>query len=274
MITDPQRHHVYSNLGWVDHGGLWILDVRTGSERLERVSDARYLTILSGAEGHFAIVHHFDGSRLLVTVQTYEQPTAPLASIEIRGWAPKATGDAAAWAHAPSAFVGYLNGDATGASGYYVLRVEDLRPKIARLDWFNSADYDLGYQAIVGVTLTPRSDELVFGVQRSSQLVRCTTDGARVLGKVQLSGHVGNPDPRFRSSAPELLATDYDVLACVDATTWQVSRSYDGGAGDGLRHFIGSPWWPDDEQVVVVSRPAAGDVMVLDMASLRSSAGS
>lgn len=223
------------------------------------------MQLMPGAADCFVIVHHFDGSRILVTVQTYQNPGSTLALIDVRGWKPALEGDMHLWSLVPTSFVGYLNDAATGAAGYYLVRIEEGRAEVSRLDWFTGAIYDLDYQSIVGVADVPGSDQLVFGIQRSSELVLCAGDGRTAVKNVRLTGHVGNPVPRFRTKRAELVVTDYDVLVCVDAVRWEVTRDHDGGAGTGKRHFIGDPWWPETEDRVAVARPAASDVQLLDM---------
>lgn len=110
----------------------------------------------------------------------------------------------------------------------------------------------------------PETDELLFGVVRSSELVLCAPDSASVIRQVRLTGNLGNPEPYVRRHAPEVWAINYDTVVRVDRRQWQVTGDHFGGG----RRFLGRLGWPPDERHVVVPRPGCGDVLVLDPADL------
>ena len=95
MITDPAERYVVANLGWIDHGGVWRFDARTGTANAIPLSDARL--VRGGAGDLFTAVHHFDGDRLLITAQSYERPDVAVAWVDVRGRRSAMTGDPAAW---------------------------------------------------------------------------------------------------------------------------------------------------------------------------------
>lgn len=73
------------------------------------------MTLIAAVSDHLAIVHHFDGSRILVTVQTFDAPASLsdthhwMSGVGSQCWrAPRARG-----ARSPE-----YNDAATGAAGY------------------------------------------------------------------------------------------------------------------------------------------------------------
>jgi hypothetical protein len=269
MITDPAERYVISSLGWVDHGSVWRFDARTGTTGALPLSDARYLVVREGLGELFTAAHHFNGDRLLITAQSYERPDIAVAQVDVRGWRPAMTGAPAAWHGLQQAHVGYLSDSATGAAGYFVVVIGPEQARVARLDWFDDPMYDHGYQGVVAVATVPETNELLFGVQRSSDLVLCAPNSAAVIRRVRLAGHSGNPEPYVRRHAPEVWAMDYDTVVRVDRRHWQVTGDRFGGdIGEQPRMFLGGLGWPPDERHVVVPRPGSGDVLVVDPVSL------
>ena len=168
------------------------------------------------------------------------------------------------WVDHGSMWRGYLSDSATGAAGYFVVVIGPEQATLTRLDWFDDPAYDHDYQAVVAVATVPETNELLFGVVRSSDLVLCAPNSAAVIRLVRLTGNLGNPEPYVRRHAPEVWAMNYDTVVRVDRRHWQVTGDRFGG--DSL--FLGSLGWPPDERHVVVPRPGSGDVLVLDPADL------
>jgi hypothetical protein len=270
LISDASTRYVVSNMGWVDHGSLWCFDVATGMESVVGLSEAKHLSIGAGTGvERFSVVHHFGGGRLLVTAHAFREPERALASVDVRGWRPVASGDAQAWAGLPRAHIGYLNDDATGAAGYFVVRIGGGAATVDRLDWFNNA-YDQMYQSVIAVAEVPETGESLFGVQRSSDLVLADAVTGVVVRRVALAGRHGNPVPKLRRTAPELWAVDHDTVVRLDRRSWTVTGAFRGQLpGDhGVRMFLGDLWFASDEQLAVVPRPGSGDVLTLDTSSL------
>ncbi len=71
MLIDPEERTIVSSLGWVDGGALWVLDVATGRARTDRLGDAKYLSLHAGLSAHFAVLHHYDDSRAVITVHGF-----------------------------------------------------------------------------------------------------------------------------------------------------------------------------------------------------------
>ena len=205
-----------SNLGWVDRGSLWRFD--SASSRVEQIqlSDAKHLVLQAIGGDEFTAVHQFDGSRVEITGHAFGKPGDVLRRVAVTGWAPKVDGRLAPWPHAVSHFVTWLNDAATGAAGYYLISVTGREAAIDRLDWFDGSSYDLGYQSVIAVRKVPESGELVFGVQRPSQLVVIPPADSGAVRRVGLNGGYGNAVPYVRATASEVWAVDYDTLVRLD----------------------------------------------------------
>lgn len=265
MITDSNQRVALSNLGWVDHGAIWRFDSTTGAVDHIQVGNGTYLVLQTWGAADFAAVHHFDGSRVEITTHSFANPTQVTRRVVVTGWEPTVSADLAPWPETPSHFVAWLNEDATAASGYFLISVHDRQVSIERLDWFDGDSYDLGYQSVGAVSPVPDSEDLVFGIQRSSHLVVVSPLPTRTVRRVALSGNYGNAVPHLRLVASEIWAVDYDTLVRLDWRTWEVTgtlRLQDAAAG--ARMFVGDLWMPPDESYLLVPRPGMGDIVAVD----------
>ncbi|MFP5487626.1 MAG: hypothetical protein ACLGHQ_04900 [Acidimicrobiia bacterium] len=272
MIVDPSQTVVLSCLGWVDHGSLWKYDVTAGVPTLLPLSDAEFLRVFAGDERYFVVQHHWGASRFRVTAHAWDHPEVSVGAIDVSGWVPNVSGDRSVWAGLPTAFVGALDHDATGAAGHYVLTTNGGSPTVTRLEWFDER-YDHGYQGVISVLRLRRDAMLLFGVQRSSDLVLTDVAGGSELRRVPLAGAFGNPHPFQSRLGHDIWTTDYDTIVRLDSRSWAVlgERMLQPAAA-GTRMFVGDVWLPPDESMVVVARPGVGDVLVLDPRSLDVSA--
>ena len=265
MITDQRRLIALSNLGWIDHGSVWRFDAASGRVDSIRLSDASHL-VLQGTDGdEFTAVHHFGGSRVEITAHPFTAPANVLRRVVVTGWAPRVDSGLAPWPPAVSRFVAWLDDNATGSAGYFLISVTGTEAAVERLDWFDASSYDLGYQSVIAVREVPGTGELVFGIQRSSHLVVISPGHRGAARQVSLSGRHGNAVPHVRHTAPEVWAVDYDTLVRLDRRTWQVTgtiRLQD--APEGTAMFIGDLWMPPDEAFAVVPRPGMADIAVVD----------
>jgi hypothetical protein len=268
MIGDPSGRWFVSSLRWVDRGAIWRFDADSEVATSIRLSDATHVQVSAGVGELFTAVHHFNGARLLLSVQSYSDPGRPLSWIDVRDWAPAISGDVAAWRGLPQAYTGYLNEDAMGTAGYFVIRVGREGVSVDLLDWFGDA-YDHGYQSVTSVVEMPDGD-LLFGVQRSSDLVLCAADTLQVVRTVPLTaGYFGNPVPFLRRFAPEIWALDYETVVRVDYRDWQITGSVTlQPAGGGGGRPPGVLWMPPDERHVIVTRPFSADVTVLEAGTM------
>jgi hypothetical protein len=267
MITDPDSRIALSSLGWVDRGAVWRFDNTTGKQDAIALGDADYLRLFAGDREHFVVQHNWGAKRFRVTVHPWNAPGAARSTIEVDGWVPRIDGDLGVGIVADG-FVGALDDDATGAAGYFVLTVRDAAPRLARLDWFGD-DYDHGYQGVVSVQQLPGTSQLVFGVQRSSDLVLVDADDGQVNRRVPVAGRSGNPHPVLSTKGPSVWVTDYDTVVRLDRRSWHVaSSSMLQPSSDGTAMFVGDAWLSPDESDLLVPRPGSGDVVVLDSENL------
>jgi len=265
VITDEGQRVALSNLGWVDHGAVWRFDSGTGHVDRISLGEARHLVLQAGRDDLFAAVHHFDGSRLEVTVQCFSDPEVVLGRVVVTGWRPTMEGDSAPWDSVPAHFVGWLNDNATGASGYYRISIADGDAHIDRLDWFDANSYDLMYQSVIAVASVPENRELVYGLQRSSHLVVVPVLEEGALRRVALADRNGNAVPYVCTSAAEVWVVDYDTVVRLDRRTWEVTGSVllqEPSAG--TRMFVGDLWMPSTEDFVLIPRPGSGDVALVN----------
>ncbi|MCL2464721.1 MAG: hypothetical protein FWF28_06605 [Micrococcales bacterium] len=136
---------------------------------------------------------------------------------------------------------------------------------LSRLDWFDTVASDPGYQSVIAVAAVPDADELVFGLQRSSDLVVTNRDDPAHPRLVSMADGYGNAVPMLGRLQPALWAVDYDTLVRIDRRDWAVTAAVRlQSAPKGTRRFVGSPWLPTDESLILVPRPGSGDVVVVD----------
>jgi hypothetical protein len=145
-----------STLGWVDHGSVWQFDPVTESVRVIDLSDADHLVLAGGTGQTFTALHNFHGKRLVITAQSYSDPGRPLASVDVHDWAPVMSGDPHAWDDLSRVHVGYLDDDATGAAGYFLVRIGAATASLSRLDWFGDR-YDHMYQSVIAAVEVPEN---------------------------------------------------------------------------------------------------------------------
>jgi hypothetical protein len=271
MILDRSGTRALSSVGWVDRGSVWSFDASTRATASIAISDATYLNMVNGLDGYFALVHHWDGQRLRITVHDSDDPHIALATVDVTDRSPRMLGDPAVWRKVPAVYVGYLNDDVTGVSGYFLVSVRHDGSTLSRLDWFDDDRYDHMYQGIVSVASLPDSHELLFGVQRSSDLVLWDPAVDRVTRLVPLADRGGNPTPHPHVvSQSEVWVTDYDTVVKLDPRDWTMSASQlaQAPANDGRRMFIGDLWLDRKRGSVLVPRPRGGDILVLHQSDL------
>jgi len=269
VLVNAAESRLVSTLGWVDGAALWVCDPATGRTETVPLGVARYLTLHAGREDRFAVVHHFDGERLEVSVRTFDAPSREAAHLVLAPPAPPAfDGDPTAWALVPRAYTAYLRHP---ADDFYLVLVDRRGPAVAveTLPWYDET-YDKGYQGVIGVTEVPDADLLIVCVQRDSEPVLWDPVARRVVRKLRLAGRLGNPTCRFRRTAPELWVDDYDMLLRVDPVDWSVTGTRGlQRAARGARQFIGAFAFNRDETLCAVARPFSGDVVAVDTRRLR-----
>lgn len=269
MITSPGDNSALSNLGWIDRGSIWQYEVGTRSSCTHKAGDASYLRLALSADSDiFTALHGLDG-RCAITLHRWDSVPDSVVRIDIDDWAPRVTGELAEFPDIRTHFVSYLNDNATGAAGYYLITIDRTDVVTRRLDWFDDEKYDAGYQSVMSVLELP-SAQLLFGVQRSSELVLCDPNDLRVIKEAPLAGRHGNPNSLLRADGSELWAVDYDTVVRLDASNLAVQdrwRAQEPIDGSGM--FVGRPWLARDETALVLPRPGSGDVVAIDPESLQ-----
>jgi hypothetical protein len=269
VLIDPQQKTVVSSLGWVDGGAFWILDVGTGRSRSAQISDARYLSLHAGREGHFAATHHYEAGHLAITAHSFSAPDEIVGRCIVSQDRREFEGPTAVWDHLPKHYVAYLVQPAWSQSALVSLW-SDERVQLQIFDWYDGS-YDPMYQGIVGVTEIPGSELVLVSVQRSSTAIIHDPVERCKVGELVLSGGTGNPRLYFRRTCSELWADDYDTLVTVDPSNWGVVRRRKlQGAAAGTAQFIGQFAFNPDESICAVARPFSGDVVGLDPQTLRT----
>ena len=264
MLIDAQSTVLVSSLGWVDHGGLWVFRIPDGSETHVSLGEAEWLSLHPGRDDHFAVEHHFEGTRVEVTVHALGNPGEVLGRAVPAPGGGRVDGGAAAWARVPAHYTAYCR-EASWAD-YGLVRVDAAagRVEAQRFDWYDEG-YDKMYQGIVGVVDVPGQDLVIVSVQRDSHPVLYDPIARRKVGVLDLAGRGGNPTLRFRRHAPELWADDYDMLIKLEPGTWRrLGARRLQGAAAGTGAFIGQFSFDAQETLCVVARPYSGDVVALE----------
>ena len=232
-----------SSLGWVDRGSLWVYSVSEQSPRKVTLSDAKYLSVSSGTDDFFSVVHHWDGKRLEITAHSHSDPLHIISRLSLRQTIPGfpsrlellREGDLSVWDRLPAAFTGYAFGDYQ-----LVLTRHAGEDEVQTFAWFDDA-YDKGYQGIIGTVEVPDSPYLIVSIQRNSHPVLYDPETKKAIRKLQLADRIGNPSFQFRESALEFWVTDYDSIVKLDGKTLAVKNSRCvQDAVRGTSQFIGN----------------------------------
>lgn len=264
MLLSPNEDLIVSSLAWTDKAGLWILETKTGDTRQVQLSDAKYLSLYPGANGLFSVLHCHDGTKVELTAHSFSNPEKIISRITFGPKGGQMESDTASWQSLPGAYIAYFTRPA--GSDFHLFLIDGVRQQteIRNLDWYDNS-YDKDYQGVVSVMEVPGKDELLFSVQRDSNLVRVSRGTGKIISKVPLANRSGNPVLKFRSGNSELWANDYDTLLRLNPETWQIQNSLHlQGAALGSAQFIGDFAFSPDESLCAVARPFSGDVVGLD----------
>ena len=260
MILSQSEDLIVSTCGWCDAGSLWILETRSGSVSMHTLSDAKHLSLHAGTNGHFSVMHHYDGCRVCISAHSFMNPTKVLGSVLFGPDGSRFEGDSAVWRHVPKAYVAYFK--RPSLSAYYLFLIEPIRPEAesVALDWFGNS-YDMMYQGVIGAVDVPDENKVIISVQRDSHPILYDTEQRKVVSKLSLAKRAGNPILRFTQQTRELWASDYDTILRLSAPDWTVAdrRLLQWG-----NQFIGDFTFNHDESLCAVARPFSGDVVALN----------
>jgi len=259
MIYDRATDTIVGNLGWVDHGSLWLYSVASGNEQRIAVEGAAYLDLRAGLNGLFRLTHH-QSSGVAVSIRQYGNPVLELASLRFVGAEAVFAGDIALWWHVDPAVIVQTN------KGPRLVRIDASQASVIDLDlsWFTESNYDVGYQGLVDCISLPDVGLVVVAVQRSSELILIDTQRNQRVGAITLARRGGNP-MLIRRSGSEFAASDYDCLCIVDAAARAVrtSKPLQKPSPPLTQQFIGE--YDLGDATCAVARPYSGDVLLLDI---------
>lgn len=224
MILSDKKDKILSSLGWVEKGGLWLLDLGTSATpSIIPLSEAKFLSLHPGKNDYFSIVHNYDGKYLRITIHNFEAPGAILAEIAFNDSGITVLGDVRLFRHVKCCYAPYFA--YRNESDYHLILIDPLTAavEVQELSWYNDENYDRGYQGIVGVSEFPNQRNLVFSVQRSSKLVLYNPTTKEATGAIQLAQRHGNPQVRFQNGT--LIAIDYDTLLEINLESLKSANS-------------------------------------------------
>ena len=270
MISNPEGTTALSSLGWVDHDGLWRFNVASGeTDTIPLRTGGRYSSLHYLGSDRFAVAHHFDGRRFEVSVRSFSSPGDVLAHAVLEDGENSVAGEPAAWSGVPLLYVEYLH--FAPWNDFVLLRISPTTGKadVQRLQWYDDS-YDKGYQGVIDVLALPDDTCALVSVQRSSRLILHDLETGTQRRSIDLGGRGGNPRLALRELGKEVWASDYDALVVLGTADWQVLRSARlQSAFTGTQQFIGDFCFAPDQALCAVARPFNGDVVAVDLASLR-----
>jgi hypothetical protein len=270
MISDPDGTTLLSSMGWVDHDALWRFDVAGGTtETIPLSTGARHASLHCVGSGRFSVAHHFDGRRFEVSVRSFSAPGVVLARAVVEDGESRVAGDSSAWTDVPRLYVEYLA--FAPWHDFVLLKVSASTStlEVQRLEWYGDS-YDKGYQGVIDVLELPGYRCALVSVQRSSRLILHDLETGTQRRSIDLCGRGGNPRLELRDSGKEVWASDYDTLAVVRTDNWQIQRSSRlQGAAAGTQQFIGDFSFAPEQELCAVARPFSGDVVGIDLGTLK-----
>jgi hypothetical protein len=257
-------------MGWVDHDALWQLDVAAGTtETIPLSTGARYASLHSAGSSRFAVAHHFDGRRFEVSVRSFAAPGVVLARAVAEDGESRVAGDSSAWTDVPDLYVEYLAFAPWCDFVLVKVSASTRAIEVQRLEWYDDS-YDKEYQGVIDVLELPGYGCALVSVQRSSRLILHDLETGTQRRSIDLCGRGGNPTLELRDSGKEVWASDYDALAVVRTDNWQIRRSSRlQSAAAGTQQFIGDFSFAPDQELCVVARPFSGDVVGIDLGTLK-----
>lgn len=256
-------------MGWVDRDALWQFDGASGTTRtIPLKSGAEHCSLHATSADRFAVAHHFVGRRFEITVHEFAAPEIAIARVVLSENDSALTGESSALAAVPSLYETYLAFEPW--KDYVMIEIGgDGAMTIHRLPWYDTS-YDKDYQAVVDAVAIPGKRQALISVQRSSRLIVQDLDTGEVVRTLDLGGGMGNPRLKVREGAGEIWTTDYDSVAVVRTDTLKVRKRVRlQGAAEGTQLFIGDLTFAPHRDVCVVPRPFSGDVVALDLETLK-----
>lgn len=264
MIIDTTESRIVSSLGWIDKSALWTYDVASGRTHNITISDAAYVSLHPGQRDMFACVHHSTNRLPALSAHMITSPGQTLSRISVDDERGVIEGDATVWQYLPAAYVAQGVWDGRIGQRLILVHAESRAIEVQRMEWFDD-HYDLVYQRLLDVAPVPSVPHVVISIQRDSHPVLYDPLTRTVVRRISLAGRAGNPILRFRQTAPELWATDYDMIVRLTASDWLLVDALKiQQSAAGTAQFIGDIAFDRAEHLCAIARPASRDVIALD----------
>jgi hypothetical protein len=272
LIADDRRTQAI----WAEKNMLCFYSTENRSIQKSPLSDAKYISVVSGSEDHFAVVHRWEDDRVEISAHIHSDPRQAIARATMRlsphTQAPKLDigfdGDYSVWTSLPRAFIVYAF-ETANARRLLLLRGNE-EDNFQELRWHGTG-YDNLYQGLLYVVEIPNRRELIITIQRDSNPVLYDPMAQKIVRKLSLADRRGNPKIVHRRSANELWVSDYDTIVKLDANTLDVNETVliQEGTPPMERLFIGQFCFDAQEESCLVARPFSGDAVMLDADSMR-----
>ena len=253
-------------------GCLEVLDATTERTKSVPVQSQAWRThIHRGSDNHFVAVHMISPSAIQIAVHCFVTLASAEGWLDIIDGRVHFGGSPEVWQFAPKLYV--MSWGSYSVLNCDLIAVRPDREAVTPVPilWFDDS-YDKGYEALACAYSVPKSD-LVFMEMGRADPVLLKTDGAFVQ-KLTLAGRYGGSAPEFVLNANQALVTNYDTLVKVSTEDWSVQhhlkvqpevKTLIHGQPQAMRHFAGCPRLSLDQRQCVVPRPAAGDLLIIDV---------
>src|SRR5437660_3352231 len=145
MIANAAESHLISNLGWVDHGAIWVCETGSAAARQVVLSDAGWLSLYRGSEDLFAAVHWLADDHFEISAHRIAAPEDVRARVVVRGGRPVFEGDRSVWQYLPRAYRAFSRYSPTSGPGKYHLCLIDHREETIEMQpfaWYEDGPYD------------------------------------------------------------------------------------------------------------------------------------
>src|ERR1700680_1331725 len=218
MIVNTAGTQSIAMMVCVDGGKLWSYG--TGDQQFQQVylSDAKWLSLIRGANDYFALIHQYEDRSARLTAHSCQNIAETISSIELnvedirfealsKSAVSEIAGETSVWSFLPKSYI------IRAFTEPYLLLVDWNRAdaQIQPLPWYKES-YDTMYQGLLEAIDIPGSSLVSISVQRDSEPVLYDPTKRQIIRKLRLGDGRGNPQLFFRSKEPELWATDYDTL--------------------------------------------------------------
>jgi hypothetical protein len=269
MFVSTDEKTVISTMGWIEHGGIWIYNVADNKYKTHNLSNAKYLQLHEGKNGYFSLLHFYDGNKLEISLHHEDNPLNIIDTIIIEGTGNNYKFSSDLWSNVPLFYTTFLN--RLSGNDFYLLMLNTTTREvhISFLDWYDDS-YDKGYQGVVQVIQSiTNNNEVIFSIQRSSELIVYNIENNNVTRKVDLAGKHGNPLLKYNKNK-ELWALDYDTIVKIDSTTYKcIASSLLQHPKNGMGQFCGEYVFNKTQTYCLVSRPFSNDAICLNTKNLK-----